>query len=149
MPCKLVASQWKSCCKTMANPKPLDLDALNLSTIAKGLISSINDIDDFNYLASNLEKVPVSLQSRLARKYIDRYTEKKAGSQFRANTWMRRTIKRLKPRFGVLLSITHNMPLPWHILSSIEKTKKHAGTLALECVERSTRCKRAKPAFTL
>ncbi|MFT6789057.1 MAG: hypothetical protein ACJAVX_002424 [Pseudoalteromonas rhizosphaerae] len=121
----------------MANPKPLDLDALNLSTIAKGLISSINDIDDFNYLASNLEKVPVSLQSRMARKYIDRYTEKKAGSQFRANTWMRRTITRLKPRFGVLLSIAHNMPLPWHILSSIEKTKKHAGTLALECVEKA------------
>ncbi|WP_350645816.1 hypothetical protein, partial [Pseudoalteromonas sp. G24-MNA-CIBAN-0072] len=76
----------------MANPIPPDLDALNLSSIAKGLISSITDIDDFNYLASNLEKVPVSLQSRMARKYIDRYTEKKAGSQFRANTWMRRTI---------------------------------------------------------
>ncbi|TMP73514.1 replication endonuclease [Pseudoalteromonas sp. S1608] len=121
----------------MANPTPLDLDALNLSSIAKGLISSITDIDDFNYLASNLEKVPVSLQSRMARKYIDRYTEKKAGSQFRANTWIRRTIARLKPRFGVLLSITHNMPLPWHILSSVEKTKKHAGTLALECLEKA------------
>tara|TARA_B110000211_G_scaffold146093_1_gene166601 strand:+ start:19 stop:2361 length:2343 start_codon:yes stop_codon:yes gene_type:complete len=71
----------------------------------------------------------------MARKYIDRYNQKKAGSQYRANTWLRRTIARLKPRFGVLFSITQNMPLPWHILSSIEKTKKHAGTLAMECVQ--------------
>ena len=119
----------------MANPKPLDLDALNLSSIAKGLISSINDIDDHNFLARGLQSVPVPLQSRMARKYIDRYNQKKAGSQFRANTWLRRTIARLKPRFGVLFSITQNMPLPWHILSSIEKTKKHAGTLAMECVQ--------------
>ncbi|MBB1368682.1 replication endonuclease [Pseudoalteromonas sp. SR44-5] len=119
----------------MANPRPLDLDALRLSGIAKGLISSISDIDDHNFLARGLQSVPVPLQSRMARKYIDRYNQKKAGSQFRANTWLRRTIARLKPRFGVLFSITQNMPLPWHILSSIEKTKKHAGTLAMECVQ--------------
>jgi len=119
----------------MANPKPLDLQALRLSGIAKGLISSISDIDDRNFLARGLQNVPVPLQSRMARKYIDRYSQKKAGSQYRANTWLRRTIARLKPRFGVLFSITQNMPLPWHILSSIEKTKKHAGTLAMECVQ--------------
>ncbi len=119
----------------MANPKPLDLQALRLSGIAKGLISSISDIDDRNFLARGLQNVPVPLQSRMARKYIDRYNQKKAGSQYRANTWLRRTIARLKPRFGVLFSITQNMPLPWHILSSIEKTKKHAGTLAMECVQ--------------
>lgn len=119
----------------MANPKPLDLQALRLSGIAKGLISSISDIDDRNFLARGLQNVPVPLQSRMARKYIDRYSQKKAGSQYRANTWFRRTIARLKPRFGVLFSITQNMPLPWHILSSIEKTKKHAGTLAMECVQ--------------
>lgn len=119
----------------MANPKPIDLETLRLSGIAKGLISSINDIDDRNFLARGLQSVPVPLQSRMARKYIDRYNQKKAGSQYRANTWLRRTIARLKPRFGVLFSITQNMPLPWHILSSIEKTKKHAGTLAMECVQ--------------
>lgn len=119
----------------MTNPKPLDLQALRLSGIAKGLISSISDIDDRNFLARGLQNVPVPLQSRIARKYIDRYNQKKAGSQYRANTWLRRTIARLKPRFGVLFSITQNMPLPWHILSSIEKTKKHAGTLAMECVQ--------------
>ena len=119
----------------MANPKPLDLQALRISGIAKGLISSISDIDDRNFLARGLQNVPVPLQSRMARKYIDRYNQKKAGSQYRANTWLRRTIARLKPRFGVLFSITQNMPLPWHILSSIEKTKKHAGTLAMECVQ--------------
>ncbi|MBB1449698.1 replication endonuclease [Pseudoalteromonas sp. SG43-1] len=119
----------------MANPKRLDLQALRLSGIAKGLISSISDIDDRNFLARGLQNVPVPLQSRMARKYIDRYNQKKAGSQYRANTWLRRTIARLKPRFGVLFSITQNMPLPWHILSSIEKTKKHAGTLAMECVQ--------------
>ena len=119
----------------MANPKPIDLQALRLSGIAKGLISSISDIDDRNFLARGLQSVPVPLQSRMARKYIDRYNQKKAGSQYRANTWLRRTIARLKPRFGVLFSITQNMPLPWHILSSIEKTKKHAGTLAMECVQ--------------
>ena len=119
----------------MANPKPLDLQALRLSGIAKGLISSISDIDDRNFLVRGLQNVPVPLQSRMARKYIDRYNQKKAGSQYRANTWLRRTIARLKPRFGVLFSITQNMPLPWHILSSIEKTKKHAGTLAMECVQ--------------
>ncbi|MBB1432066.1 replication endonuclease [Pseudoalteromonas sp. SG43-4] len=119
----------------MANPKLLDLQALRLSGIAKGLISSISDIDDRNFLARGLQNVPVPLQSRMARKYIDRYNQKKAGSQYRANTWLRRTIARLKPRFGVLFSITQNMPLPWHILSGIEKTKKHAGTLAMECVQ--------------
>ena len=119
----------------MANPKPIDLEPLRLSGIAKGLISSISDIDDRNFLARGLKNVPVPLQSRMARKYIDRYNQKKAGSQYRANTWLRRTIARLKPRFGVLFSITQNMPLPWHILSSIEKTKKHAGTLAMECVQ--------------
>ena len=119
----------------MANPKPLDLQALRLSGIAKGLISSISDIDDRNFLARGLQNVPVPLQSRMARKYIDRYNQKKAGSQYRANTWLRRTIALLKPRFGVLFSITQNMPLPWHILSSIEKTKKHAGILAMECVQ--------------
>jgi len=119
----------------VANPKPIDLETLRLSGIAKGLISSINDIDDRNFLARGLQSVPVPLQSRMARKYIDRYNQKKAGSQYRANTWLRRTIARLKPRFGVLFSITQNMPLPWHILSSIEKTKKHAGTLAMECVQ--------------
>lgn len=119
----------------MANPKPIVLETLRLSGIAKGLISSISDIDDHNFLARGLQNVPVPLQSRMARKYIDRYNQKKAGSQYRANTWLRRTIARLKPRFGVLFSITQNMPLPWHILSSIEKTKKHAGTLAMECVQ--------------
>ena len=119
----------------MANPQAIDLNALRLSGIAKGLISSISDVDDRNFLARGLQNVPVPLQSRMARKYIDRYNQKKAGSEYRANTWLRRTIARLKPRFGVLFSITQNMPLPWHILSSIEKTKKHAGTLAMECVQ--------------
>ncbi|MEI8668847.1 hypothetical protein P4S65_11620 [Pseudoalteromonas sp. B131b] len=61
----------------MANPRPLDLDALRLSGIAKGLISSINDIDDHNFLARGLQSVPVPLQSRMARKYIDRYNQKR------------------------------------------------------------------------
>ncbi|RZF94471.1 replication endonuclease [Pseudoalteromonas sp. CO302Y] len=119
----------------MLNNQPLDLETLRLSSIAKGLISSISDIDNHNYLARGLQSVPVPLQSRIARKYIDRYNQKKAGSEYRANTWLRRTINRLKPRFGVLFSITQNMPLPWHILSSVEKTKKHAGDLAIECVQ--------------
>ncbi len=119
----------------MLTNQPLDLETLRLSSIAKGLISSISDIDNHNYLARGLQSVPVPLQSRIARKYIDRYNQKKAGSEYRANTWLRRTINRLKPRFGVLFSITQNMPLPWHILSSVEKTKKHAGDLAIECVQ--------------
>lgn len=119
----------------MLTNHPLDLETLRLSGIAKGLISSISDIDNHNFLARGLQNVPVPLQSRIARKYIDRYNQKKAGSEYRANTWLRRTINRLKPRFGVLFSITQNMPLPWHILSSVEKTKKHAGDLAIECVQ--------------
>lgn len=119
----------------MLTNQPLNLETLRLSSIAKGLISSISDIDNHNYLARGLQSVPVPLQSRIARKYIDRYNQKKAGSEYRANTWLRRTINRLKPRFGVLFSITQNMPLPWHILSSVEKTKKHAGDLAIECVQ--------------
>jgi len=119
----------------VANPQPIDLKALRLSSVAEGLITSISDIDNRNFLARGLQAVPVPLQSRMARKYIDRYNQKKAGGEYRANTWLRRTVARLKPRFGVLFSITQNMPLPWHILSSIEKTKKHAGTLAMECVQ--------------
>ena len=118
----------------MANPQPIDLKALRLSSVAEGLITSISDIDNRNFLARGLQAVPVPLQSRMARKYIDRYNQKKAGSEYRANTWLRRVIARLKPRFGVLFSITQNMPLPWHILSSIEKTKKHANQITASCL---------------
>jgi len=61
----------------VANPQPIDLKALRLSSVAEGLITSISDIDNRNFLARGLQAVPVPLQSRMARKYIDRYNQKK------------------------------------------------------------------------
>ncbi|KZN61197.1 replication endonuclease [Pseudoalteromonas luteoviolacea] len=115
--------------------QPIDVDTLNLSGLAKGVLASITDIDDYKYLARGLSTLPIPLQGRMARKYIDRYNGKKAGSKYKANEWMRRTIKRLKPRFGVLFRIAQSMPFPWHILSSVEKTKGHARLVATEAMQ--------------
>lgn len=52
-----------------------------------------------------------------------------------ANQWLLRTIKTLKPRLTILKQITDSMPLPWHILANVDKTKKHAEVLAREVTE--------------
>jgi len=102
------------------NIEPVDLNSLNISKLAVGVLRSLTDVDDFNYLARGLATLPIPLQGRMARKYIDRYNSKDQKSRYKANQWIGRTINRLKPRFGVLFSITQSMPLPWHILSSAE-----------------------------
>lgn len=113
----------------------INLATLNLSGLAASIINSIDDVRDHNFLAKGLASVPLPLQSRLARKYIERYDENAAQKKFKANTWFYRTINKLKPRWGVLFSITQNMPLPWYILSNKEKTKNHASTKANECAQ--------------
>ncbi|WP_232285001.1 replication endonuclease [Pseudoalteromonas tunicata] len=115
--------------------KPVDLDTLRLSGMAKGIIAAITDVDNFNFLARGLQTVPTPLQSRLARKYITRYNQQQKDARYKANRWLSRVIYRLKPRFNVLFRITQNMPLPWHILSSSEKTKNHGATMARECLQ--------------
>ena len=117
------------------NIEPIDLNSLNISKLAVGVLRSLTDVDDFNYLARGLATLPIPLQGRMARKYIDRYNSKDQKSRYKANQWIGRTINRLKPRFGVLFSITQNMPLPWHILSSAEKTKEHASNIAANAAQ--------------
>ncbi len=104
----------------------INLDSLNLSGMARGIVSSIDDTRDHNFFAKGLASLPFPLQARVARKYVERYNENSPKLKFKANSWFRRTIQKLKPRFNVLFSITKNMPLPWHILSNKDKTKNYA-----------------------
>ncbi|NQZ24470.1 MAG: replication endonuclease [Colwellia sp.] len=114
--------------------KKTKLDTLNLSGIARGIISSIDDIRDHNFIAKGLGSVPIPLQSRLAKQYVDRYNKNSKKAEYDANRWFDLTMQKLKPRFSVLFRITQNMPLPWHILSNKDKTKHYATTTAKECV---------------
>ncbi|WP_278403804.1 replication endonuclease [Pseudoalteromonas ruthenica] len=115
--------------------QPVDLAQLRLSSMARGIVAAIDDVDNFNYVARKLAVIPTPLQGRMARRYIDRYNQKKQGSIYRANRWLSRTIARLQPRFEVLFRITQSMPLPWHILSSVEKTKEYGTDAARECMQ--------------
>ncbi len=113
----------------------VNLAALNLSNVAVGIISAIDDIRDFNFLAQGLARVPFPLQARLAKQYIDRYNKKQTKAGFKANKWFSRTIAKLKPRFGVLFRISQEMPFPWHILNNKDKTKHHGTVTAKYCLE--------------
>ncbi|MDO6426204.1 replication endonuclease [Thalassotalea sp. 1_MG-2023] len=113
----------------------VNLDDLNLSSFARGIISTIDDVRDHNFLALGLSSIPYSLQTRLVKGYYDRYNKKQSKAQYKANTWLRRTIMKLKPRFGVLFRIMQEMPLPWYILNNKDKTKEHAFTATKYCIE--------------
>lgn len=118
----------------MIRDQKVALDNLNLSSIANGIVSSIDDVRDHNFIAKGLGSVPFPLQSRIARKYVERYEATSPQLKYKANRWFDRTMKKLKPRFSVLFRITQNMPLPWHILSNKDKTKNHANETAKECI---------------
>jgi len=119
----------------MASDHRIDLSTLNLSGLAVGVISSIDDVRDYNFLAQGLSRVPFPLQARLAKQYINRYTKKHTKAGFKANEWFRRTIAKLKPRFGVLFRISQEMPFPWHILNNKDKTKDYGAVTAKNCLE--------------
>lgn len=113
----------------------LNLATLNLSTVAKGIISSVDDTRDHNYLAQGLALLPFSLQARLAKQYIERYTKKQTKAGYKANEWFRRTIAKLKPRFNVLFRISHEIPFAWHIIKNKDKTTAFAFDTAKHCIE--------------
>jgi hypothetical protein len=117
----------------MSRDIKINIGSLNLSTIACGIVSSIDDVRDHNFIAKGLGSLPFPLQARIARKYIERYQDNTPKVKYKANRWFDRTIQKLKPRFNVLFSITQNMPLPWHILSNKDKTKNYSNTTAMEC----------------
>lgn len=119
----------------MMNDTKINLATLNLSSVAVGVIGSIDDIRDHNFIAQGLARVPFTLQARLAKQYIDRYNKKQTKAGFKANEWFRRTIAKLKPRFGVLFRITEAMPFPWHILHNKDKTTQHGHVTAKYCLE--------------
>lgn len=56
-------------------------------------------------------------------------------NHYKANQWLRRVVKTLKPRLKILNKITDAMPLPWHILANADKTKKHGSVLAREVLQ--------------
>ncbi len=118
----------------MIQDQRIELGTLNLSSVVVGIISSIDDVRNYNFLAKGLSKMPVPLQTRVARDYVARYNRSNNNAKLNANVWLRRTVDKLEQRFGTLFSITQNMPLPWNILSNKDKTKKHAEKVALECV---------------
>lgn len=119
----------------MSIDQRINLAILNLSNVAVGIISAIDDTRDYNFLAQGLARVPFPLQARLAKQYIDRYNKKQTKAGFKANEWFRRTIAKLKPRFGVLFRISQEMPFPWHILNNKDKTKHYGSVTAKHCLE--------------
>lgn len=118
----------------MKNQK-VSLDSLNLSGFARGIISTVDDVRDHNFLALGINSIPFALQTRLVKQYIDRYSKKQTKAQYKANTWLRKTILKLKPRFGVLFRITQEMPMPWYILNNKDKTTDYGFTTAKHCLE--------------
>lgn len=118
----------------MKNQK-VSLDSLNLSGFARGIISTVDDVRDHNFLALGINSIPFALQTRLVKQYIDRYSKTQTKAQYKANTWLRKTILKLKPRFGVLFRITQEMPLAWYILNNKDKTKAYGFTAAKYCLE--------------
>lgn len=62
-------------------------------------------------------------------------TTKAIRAHYKANDWLRRTVKTLKPRLKILEQIVSSMPLPWHILANADKTKKHGNVLAMQTAE--------------
>lgn len=119
----------------MYKDQKVNLDDLNLSSFARGIISTIDDVRDHNFLALGLNSIPFGLQTRLTKRYIDRYNKNQTKAQHKANTWFRKTIMKLKPRFGVLFRIMQDMPLPWYILSNKDKTNEYAFTATKHCIE--------------
>jgi len=119
----------------MAKDHRINLATLNLSNVAVGIISSIDDIRDHNFLANGLSRVPIPLQARLAKQYIERYRRKQTKAGFDTNEWFRKTIAKLKPRFAVLFTISQQMPFPWHIISNKDKTKDYGIVTAKHCLE--------------
>ena len=113
----------------------VSLDSLNLSGFARGIISTVDDVRDHNFLALGINSIPFALQTRLVKQYIDRYNKNQTKAQYKANTWLRKTILKLKPRFGVLFRITQAMPMPWYILNNRDKTKAYGFTAAKHCLE--------------
>lgn len=113
----------------------INLASLNLSSLALGIIKTLDNIRDHNFLAQGLANVPFPLQARLAKQYIGRYNKKQTKAGFKANEWFRRTIAKLKPRFGVLFRISQEMPFPWHILNNKDKTKAYGMDAAKQCLE--------------
>jgi hypothetical protein len=119
----------------MSNDQRINLANLSLSGLASGIIKTLDDARDHNFLAKGLARVPFPLQARLAKQYISRYNKKQTKAGFKANEWFRRTIAKLKPRFGVLFRISQEMPFPWQILNNKDKTKQYGSVTAKNCLE--------------
>jgi hypothetical protein len=127
--------------------KPLSTDVKNadeleqiqvLKSAAKNTVSTSVlslfagfDKDEHAFVYECLSVVPRPLQMRFAKRYLSR-CDNSARSKYKANEWFRRTINKLKPRLKILKKIVDDMPLPWHILANVEKTKKHGCVLANE-----------------
>lgn len=117
----------------MNKDQRLNLATLNLSGTAANMVRGIEDIRDFNFLALGLSRMPIPLQTRVAREYITMYGRKSGNATINANKWLRRTIEKGRNRFSRLFTLCNSMPLPWHIIESKERTQEHAIKIALDC----------------
>lgn len=74
-------------------------------------------------------------------------TTKAIRAHYKANDWLRRTVKTLKPRLKILEQITSAMPLPWHILANADKTKNHAKVLAMQATQLIVDLRKEQPTW--
>jgi len=116
----------------------VNLATLNPSGTAANMVRGIEDIRNFNFLAQGLSRMPIPLQTRVAREYITMYNRKKSNATINANKWLRRTIEKGRNRFARLFTLCNSMPLPWHIIESKERTQDHAIKTALDCIKHLT-----------
>lgn len=115
--------------------KKIDLNSLKLTSAAKGIISKINSVNDHNILAKGLALTPPLLQLNLAKEYAKKYNKNETKADLHANEWFKKTIAKLKPRFGLLFMLTQQPPLPLYIIKDLKKTKDYGFTAAKECLQ--------------
>ncbi|MCF6442336.1 replication endonuclease [Pseudoalteromonas luteoviolacea] len=136
---------------------PLDLNIETLKKLSPSTVSSaveqlleiITDKQDRDFVHRCLAFVPRPLQMRFAKRYLDKYDHSSAKNQYFANDWFRRSVTRLKPRLKILEQIIADMPLPWHIIKSVERTKKHSGDLAQTVTQMMTDLSQENPTWDI
>ena len=129
-----VANQWLRKLVSKLHKK-INLHGLKLSSAAKGIISKIDSVNDHNILAKGLALTPPLLQLNLAKEYAKKYNKNETKADLHANEWFKKTIAKLKPRFGLLFMLTQTPPLPLYIIKDLKKTKDYGFTAAKECLE--------------
>lgn len=126
------------------------IDKQKIASSARVLLDNVNDKDDFVFVNNALGALPKPLHARFLKRYLDYYQSGFGNkSRYKANRWLSRTIKVLKPRLEIIHDICQSMPLPWFILSNVEKTKQHAFKLAATAQKELMMLAESEPEWTI